>query len=515
VQSEPYDERCGRTIEQAVQAVFAHTAAQCHGAGQGSAGSGNRTDDTQGVQLQRVRLIGGERTQRLLPVYGYHQQQSAAPDTAAAADQAVVPPVVAALGPIGLVYCAQQLAQTERAGLARELVQSAQIPLVMINDGDGRARAWTSDGEFCLPDDRARLFGSQHPFLDDVAHDLIGLCHHPDSGDFVLCGWRDGVEPVSFAHENGAHAGVCPEETRAFALLPEDIALPASGNDYLRPLGLRQAVFHHLGRDDPEHAEVAPRRSQRDSLRLMTYNVHSCIGMDGKLSPERIARLIAHYQPDIVALQELDQGRARTGGVDQAQEIARYLQMEFHFHPALHIEEERYGDAILTHLPMRLVKAGALPGLERRPQLEPRGALWVAVDIGDGRELQIINTHLGLSGRERQRQVKALLGDEWLGHPQCRQPLLLCGDLNALPGSRVCRQLGQRLHYAQQQLADHKPRATFSGRYPALRIDHVFVSDNVKVVAVAAPRTAMTRVASDHLPLLVDLNIDKLPDDRH
>ena len=93
--------------------------------------------------------------------------------------------------------------------------------------------------------------------------------------------------------------------------------------------------------------------------------------------------------------------------MDQAHLIARYLEMEFHFHPALHLEEERYGDAILTHLPQRLVKAGPLPGLAGKPLLEPRGALWVAIDL-HGREIQIINTHLGLlpartrgAGRQR------------------------------------------------------------------------------------------------------------------
>ena len=95
----------------------------------------------------------------------------------------------------------------------------------------------------------------------------------------------------------------------------------------------------------------------------MTYNVHSCIGMDGKLSPERIARVITRYAPEIIALQELDVGTARSGCVDQARLIASYLEMAMQFHAPLHIEEERYGNAILSYFPMRLVKAGLLPGL--------------------------------------------------------------------------------------------------------------------------------------------------------
>jgi endonuclease/exonuclease/phosphatase family metal-dependent hydrolase len=107
-------------------------------------------------------------------------------------------------------------------------------------------------------------------------------------------------------------------------------------------------------------------------LRILTYNVHRCLGIDGKLLPARIAEVIASCEPDIVALQELDVGRVRTGGVDQAHAIAHELGMTFHFQPALRVMEERYGDAILTARPSRLVRAGALPGLAGVPYLEPR-----------------------------------------------------------------------------------------------------------------------------------------------
>ena len=130
--------------------------------------------------------------------------------------------------------------------------------------------------------------------------------------------------------------------------------------------------------------------------RILTYNVHRCLGTDRRLDVGRIADVIAARQPDIVALQEVDVGRARSGGVDQAHAIAERLGMAFRFHAALTVEEERYGSAILTALPERLIKAGPLPGYPRLPGLEPRGALWVAVDV-DGVELQVINTHLGLS----------------------------------------------------------------------------------------------------------------------
>ena len=97
-------------------------------------------------------------------------------------------------------------------------------------------------------------------------------------------------------------------------------------------------------------------------LRVLTYNVHSCVGVDGKLASERIARVIARAKPDVVALQELDVGRKRTGGEDQAKRIADYLEMQYHFYPHIHAEDEKYGDAILSHLPLRIIKTGTLPG---------------------------------------------------------------------------------------------------------------------------------------------------------
>src|SRR5687768_3790622 len=87
--------------------------------------------------------------------------------------------------------------------------------------------------------------------------------------------------------------------------------------------------------------------------RILSYNVHSCLGMDGGLSPQRIAEVIAPCQPDIVCLQELDVGRVRTHGVDQAHAIARELGMHVLFHAAMRVMEEEYGNAVLTIRPDR------------------------------------------------------------------------------------------------------------------------------------------------------------------
>ncbi|WP_183353094.1 endonuclease/exonuclease/phosphatase family protein [Geomonas silvestris] len=241
------------------------------------------------------------------------------------------------------------------------------------------------------------------------------------------------------------------------------------------------------------------------TISIMTYNVHSSIGMDGKISPLRIAGVIERCAPDVVALQELDSGLTRTSLVDQAHVIAHQLEMTYHFHPSFRVEEGGYGNAVLSRLPLRLVKAGPLPSHPSR-SFERRGALWVEVEQG-GRGLQIIATHFGLNRRERICQAEALLGPEWLEHPECRGPVVVCGDFNALPRSAAYRCLTRRLRDAQCALKGSRPQGTFPVRLPLMRIDHLFISPGVQVSKVAVPRTPLTRLASDHLPLVVTLEL--------
>lgn len=484
--TEPYPSREGRTIQEAVEQVFREFM---------PAAKARPLGPTRGEQMQRARWLNWPLIERwLIPDRGEEHDQEAV--------------TVAAMGPVATVYSPRPLTQHQRNRLAQALVDEAHVPNVLANAGPGKAAVWNRQGRFTLPDDAAEVLGGDHPFRDEVAEDLVALCHHPGAGDFVLCGWCRDEPAVSFPYEHGAHAGPGPDETRAFALLPRDAPLPHHGKDYLRPLDLREAALHVLGRGPlPATARPWRRPPVKEPLRIMTYNVHSCLGMDGKLSASRIARVIAQSDADIVALQELDVGRMRSGLADQAHEIARDLEMEFHFHPALELAEERYGDAILSRHPMRVVRGGPLPGGGNGRLYEPRGALWAAIDF-HGHEIHVINTHLGLSPRERMLQAETLLGPDWLGHPDCTGHVILCGDFNALPGSKVCRRLCTKLRDAQRDVEKHRPRRTWFSRFPLGRIDHVFVSTSIEVLGIEVPHTDLTRAASDHLPVTVTLQIE-------
>ena len=240
------------------------------------------------------------------------------------------------------------------------------------------------------------------------------------------------------------------------------------------------------------------------TTRIMTYNVHSCVGVDGRLDVGRIAAVIAQAKPDIVALQELDVGRSRTGKVDQAHAIASRLGMGFHFNCAMQVEEERYGDAILTALPVRLVRSGALPTLTRVRGLEPRGALWLE-RVLDGRALQVVNTHLGLIPHEQRAQAAALIGPDWTGAPEAKtHPMILLGDFNATPHAQAYRTLAAGFADARLQAPGARRTPTFPSRLPMLAIDHVFLRGSVRAVRVETFAGPLARRASDHLPLVVD-----------
>jgi endonuclease/exonuclease/phosphatase family metal-dependent hydrolase len=414
--------------------------------------------------------------------------------------------VVAAMGPLGHVYLDRSLDERERERLGRSLVTQARIPMVLAADGPGRAKVWTRAGTFTLPEDAESVLATDHPFGDEVTRDLIAVCHHADAGDFVISGWNRNGPCYTFPIENGAHAGPSPEETHAFALLPSDAPPPRDQRAYLRPLSLRRAALHHLGRDTASPRPAPALDAERKVLRVMTYNVHSCVGLDGKLSPRRIARVIARHNPDVVALQEVDVGRSRTGNDDQAKLIADYLNMEYHFHPAMRVEEELYGDCVLSRLPMRLIKAAALPTIPQRASLEPRGALWVALQLG-GISVQLVNTHLGLHTDEKLLQTRALLGAQWLSADDYAEPFILCGDFNARPPSRVWKLCAERWRDIQIETSAPAVRGTWFAHYPLVRIDHIFVSDDLEVVRVEVGDDHLSRVASDHRPLLAELRI--------
>jgi endonuclease/exonuclease/phosphatase family metal-dependent hydrolase len=236
----------------------------------------------------------------------------------------------------------------------------------------------------------------------------------------------------------------------------------------------------------------------------MTYNVHCCRGRGGRDSTHDIAGLCADARPDLVALQELDAPEHdEAEGAHHARDIATELGMSLLFCRTFQRGVGFYGHALLSRSPLELVRVTTFPAIDGKRR-EPRGAIWAKTTL-EGRAIDIVSTHLGVTRRERQHQSRQLVGAEWLANPAMGEARLLCGDLNAVPGAMTYRRIAGGMRDAQRALSGQRPKPTFPSVLPFLRIDHVFVSEIFEVRAVTVPHDARARRASDHLPLIIDL----------
>lgn len=427
--------------------------------------------------------------------------------------------VITAMGPLGHLYLPVLPDQNALHQYAKDLVQRAKIPLVILRSekGSESTRAFNAEGEWELPREAAAVLGKDHPFLHQAANDLLALSQHPNGGDFIISGWSLTEPPITFPLENGSHGGPGREETRGFILLPDPFPHPPAPlpgePEFVRGKDLHQMAKEFLGgrrafRKHPKHS-----RADRTTLRVMTYNIHSCVGVDGKLRPERIARVINQFHPDVIAVQEVDAHRLRSGQHHQAELIAEHLELHHAFHSMLEEETEKYGIAIFSRLSFDLKKSGLLTKADRLRMREARGAIWITFEpAGAGKPVHLINTHFGLSRDERNRQVAEILGPEWLGSVPEDEPVILCGDLNSTRRSVAWQRLSERFNDVQLAIPGSRPRPTFPTMRPLARLDHIFITPHFKVKEVEIPCSPLATVASDHLPLCVELEMEVADD---
>lgn len=158
--------------------------------------------------------------------------------------------VVTALGPLGHIYLPSRPSSGAMADMARNLVDTARIPLVIYRQAEGSLLAVNSAGSWPLPEAAVSVLGPDHPYLTEAAGDLVRLAEHPDAGDFVISGWRPTGQSVSFPLENGAHGGPGSHECEGFLLLPQ--AMADSSHRRWRPATLRTAVLDFLNRSGDE-----------------------------------------------------------------------------------------------------------------------------------------------------------------------------------------------------------------------------------------------------------------------
>lgn len=379
------------------------------------------------------------------------------------------------------LYAEGEIGDAEKMRVARLVLQAGGgVGAVLWREADGTPR-WQRDivaePGLLTPPDTPDL-KSWLPYL--VERDAEALLEQPESGAWIALRGA----PVSWRR-----GGV--------AILPRRARLGAGRGDWLRPAHIYAAARHALGRQRLRRESAAP-ALHPETFRLATYNIHRCIGMDGRQSLRRVLRVLAEIDADLVALQEVS-----AVGFNQAEHIAAELGLHVVFCPTLH-GNEAYGHALLSSRPFTVNSVGLLPLARPASYKEPRGAIRAQVQMGL-RTLHVVSTHLALGRSDRTVQVDALLGPHWLGALPPDSAVVLCGDFNFGPPGRNYRRVAARLRDVQLARSRGPVVKTFSTICAVARLDHIFLSPHFSVLGVESPRTHLTRVASDHFPLVADL----------
>lgn len=240
---------------------------------------------------------------------------------------------------------------------------------------------------------------------------------------------------------------------------------------------------------------------ERRRIAIGSYNVHSCVGWDCRRKPSRIAAVLRELDCDIYALQEVDNERDSDDDSMQLEYLSEALHMAAV--PGLRIVRHsgQYGNALLTSLPVLSVHRLDLS----YSRFEPRGALDVELDAGLGTapgKLRVIATHLGLSRKERRVQWRQLLAAVAAAPPE--QPTIVLGDMNEwFPNSATLRD-------AHRILGQPLAPVTFPSLAPFLALTRIWVRPVNAIVSIEVHRSALSRRASDHLPMKAIVDVGKL-----
>ncbi len=239
------------------------------------------------------------------------------------------------------------------------------------------------------------------------------------------------------------------------------------------------------------------------TIRLVTYNIHKSRGWDRRVSPERIARVLAALDADCIALQEVVDG-SPVGRPDQARIIGEALGKEYKavFGRTRDLRGAHYGNATLTRVPVARSENYNITWKRR----EPRGCLRTDLRLDSGTLLHVFNVHLGTSYLERRAQGPLLLGDRMLNHAAHTGPRVILGDFNewthGLTSELMAKQF-RKIHLRQHQ----RKRGSFPGPLPVLELDHIYYDEQLELVGFELVRTRLSLVASDHLPLVAEFKI--------
>ncbi len=229
------------------------------------------------------------------------------------------------------------------------------------------------------------------------------------------------------------------------------------------------------------------------NLTLASYNIHRCYGRDGHYEPQRIRRVLRDLDAQVIALQEVEL-------LHEAPELLDFFCEDSPWTAirglTLSRETGHYGNALLTSLPVLSVQRIDLS----MPGREPRGALHVTLEY-ENNPLSVIATHLGLRPAERRAQIKRLLSVMQNMESSAKQTttIVLMGDLNEW------FLWGRPLRWLRKYFQPSPALVSFPACCPLFALDRIWVNPAKKILSVKTVNNKLTRSASDHLPLLAQI----------
>ncbi len=236
-------------------------------------------------------------------------------------------------------------------------------------------------------------------------------------------------------------------------------------------------------------------------IRIASYNIHKARGMDGRVNVQRIVRVLREIDADIVALQEVvshDDTKAEER--HQARFLAAQLDRHFSVGETRRHLGGAYGNVTLSR--WTIENAGLIDVTVAG--CEPRGILRTDLNVG-GRALHVFNAHLGTGFFERRRQAEQLLKDKPLDPPERQGPRVVLGDFNEWTHGVLTTALRAEFH---ERNSHAFVSSSYPGLLPLLNLDHMYCDGDLGIVSVRTHRSPLALVASDHLPLVADLQWD-------
>ncbi len=243
-------------------------------------------------------------------------------------------------------------------------------------------------------------------------------------------------------------------------------------------------------------------------LRILTYNIHRAIGLDRRFKPERVEQIIRDHHPDIVMLQEVDEGVPRSRELAMAKEIAANLNYPyFAMGHNVSLRKGYYGNATLSLYPIVRERNIDLT-IDNKKR---RGCQHTTIQIprpdAPPQMLEVFNLHLGLSAQERQKQTSRLMHCKEFVSLDADMPCILAGDFNDwLSRLRALIIEGMDMKCATDVVTDKGVRSmkTYPSFSPRGGLDRVYYRGKLKLLSAEKCRHQVAKVASDHLPLIVD-----------